>query len=187
MVKFFKKIKKFKILTKTPYQTKKLGKILAGEFLKTSRKRVLVFGLIGDLGGGKTTFLQGFAKGLKIKEKILSPTFVIMKKFKIQHPASKRGPRKWEGGRDARPSRVLGGPVLGWVGVQYLIHIDCYRIKKPKEILNLGFKEIISDPKNIVTIEWADHIRTILPKSTILIKFNFIDKHTRKITLKYTG
>ncbi|MBZ9569530.1 tRNA (adenosine(37)-N6)-threonylcarbamoyltransferase complex ATPase subunit type 1 TsaE [Patescibacteria group bacterium] len=173
MVKFFKKIKKFKILTKTPYQTKKLGKILAGEFLKTSRKRALVFGLIGDLGGGKTTFLQGFAKGLKIKEKILSPTFVIMKKFKIQHPASKRGPRKWEGG--------------GWVGVQYLIHIDCYRIKKPKEILNLGFKEIISDPKNIVTIEWADRIRTILPKSTILIKFNFIDKHTRKITLKYTG
>ena len=83
MVKFFKKNKKFKILTKNPSQTKRLGKILAGELLKVSRKRALVIGLIGDLGGGKTTFLQGLAIGLGIKKRILSPTFVIMKKFKV--------------------------------------------------------------------------------------------------------
>ncbi len=94
---------KFQYLTTTPRQTKKLGEILAKEVLtphhffkkgdsykkrmKSGRgqKRALIIGLEGDLGGGKTTFLQGFAKGLGIKEKILSPTFVIVKKFRIQN------------------------------------------------------------------------------------------------------
>lgn len=156
MVKFFKKNKKFKILTKNPSQTKRLGKILAGELLKISRKRALVIGLIGDLGGGKTTFLQGLAKGLGIKQKILSPTFVIMKKFKV-------------------PVSSIQYPVSNFY------HIDCYRIKKPKEILNLGFKEIISDSKNIVVIEWADRVVKILPKNTKILKFEFVDKKIRKI------
>lgn len=178
MVKFFKKNKKFKILTKNPSQTKRLGKILAGELLKISRKRALVIGLVGDLGGGKTTFLQGLAIGLGIKKRILSPTFVIMKKFKVPASASSFAKasedKKASAGKQSLKFKVF-------------YHIDCYRIKSPKEILNLGFKEIISDSKNIVVIEWADRIRTILPRSTILIKFNFIDKHTRKIILKCMG
>ncbi|GAH10373.1 unnamed protein product [marine sediment metagenome] len=71
--------------------------------------------------------MQGFSKGLGIKEKILSPTFVIMKKF-----------------------QVPGKKIVHW-----FYHIDCYRIRKPKELSDLGFKEIISNPKNIVAIEWA--------------------------------
>ncbi|MBZ9578669.1 tRNA (adenosine(37)-N6)-threonylcarbamoyltransferase complex ATPase subunit type 1 TsaE [Patescibacteria group bacterium] len=159
MVKFFKKNKRLEVLTKSPTQTKKLGKILAGEFLKTSRKKALVLGLIGDLGGGKTTFLQGFARGLGIKEKILSPSFVIMKKFRVP---------------------VANIPCQ----ISNFYHFDCYRIEKPKEILNLGFKEIISDPRNIVTIEWADHITKILPKDTKILKFKFVDRKTRKITIE---
>ena len=34
--------------------------------------------LKGDLGSGKTTFVQGLAKGLDVKENITSPTFVIL-------------------------------------------------------------------------------------------------------------
>ena len=64
-------------------QTQKIGRVLAKEILKTPlRKKARVLGLTGNLGGGKTTFLQGFAWGLRIKEKINSPTFVIMKRFK---------------------------------------------------------------------------------------------------------
>lgn len=37
--------------------------------------------LSGNLGGGKTTFVQGLARGLGIKEKITSPTFVIIKEY----------------------------------------------------------------------------------------------------------
>jgi len=151
-----------KYLTTAPRQTKKLGEILAKEILKTKpRKDAFLLGLEGDLGGGKTTFLQGFAKGLGIKQKILSPTFVIMKKFKIRVNSCSNS-----------------------CGFVYFYHIDCYRIEKPKEILDLGFKEIISDPQNIVAIEWADRIRKIMSKNTIWITFQFINKNKRKIAIK---
>ena len=42
-----------------------------------------VIGLVGDLGAGKTVFVKGLALGLGIKEKITSPTFVILKKYDI--------------------------------------------------------------------------------------------------------
>jgi len=136
-------------LTTSPAQTKKLGERLAKEVLKKKlEKTAFVIGLTGELGGGKTTFLQGFAKGLGIKEKILSPTFVIMKKF------------------------------------NNFYHIDCYRIKKTKELLDLGFKGIIKNPKNIVVIEWADRVKKIMPKSALWIGFEFINEKERKITIR---
>ena len=60
-------------------------------------------------------------------------------------------------------------------------HLDCYRIKKPKEILGIGFEEIIKNPHNIVVIEWADRIKKILPKESLIIRFKFINQNTRKI------
>ncbi len=147
---------KFKYLSKSPSKTKKLGEILAKKIAKIKNlSKAQALGLEGDLGGGKTTFLQGFAKGLGIKEKITSPTFVIMKKFHVPCPK-----------------------------LQVFYHVDCYRIQKPKEILNLGFKEIISNPRNIVAIEWADKIKKILPKNTTWLKFEFIGKNKRKIIIR---
>lgn len=135
-------------ITKNSSQTKKLGENLAKKILKLPQKKnALVIALSGDLGTGKTTFVQGFAKGLGVKEKITSPTFVLMKKFKNFY------------------------------------HIDCYRIYEAKEIFNIGFKEIISEPKNIVAIEWVEKIEKILPKNIIKIKFKFISKNTRRINL----
>jgi len=46
----------------------------------------------------------------------------------------------------------------------------------------LGLKEIISQP-NLVVIEWAEKIKKILPKDTFWIKFEYLDKDKRKITL----
>lgn len=60
-------------------QTKQLAK----RFAKKSAFKV--FALIGELGSGKTTFVQGFAKGLGVKEKVISPTFILIR----QHPFSK--------------------------------------------------------------------------------------------------
>jgi len=37
--------------------------------------------LYGGLGSGKTTFVQGLAKGLKIKQRIISPTFIIIRSY----------------------------------------------------------------------------------------------------------
>ncbi len=135
-------------LTNSSIQTQKLAKVLAKEILKSpKRKKAVVLALVGNLGSGKTTFIQGFAKGLGIKEKINSPTFVIMKRF-----------------------------------VNFY-HFDCYRTGSSKEILDLGFKKIIADPKNIVAVEWADQIKKIMPKDCLRLKFKFIDQKTREINI----
>ena len=67
------------IITKNYQETQKAGELLAKEIKKTP----LVVALEGNLGAGKTTFIQGMAKGLGIQEQITSPTFVIMKKYAI--------------------------------------------------------------------------------------------------------
>jgi tRNA threonylcarbamoyl adenosine modification protein YjeE len=148
-----------RLLTNSPGQTQKLAQTLAKDILKSKlKKAAFVIALQGELGGGKTTFLQGLAKSLGIKEKILSPTFVIIKRFKIRKKSC---------------------------DFENFYHIDCYRIQKPKEILDLGVKEVILNPKNIVAIEWADRIKKILPQNTIVFKFKFIGKLKREITFNH--
>lgn len=147
-------------LSNSPSQTKKIGENLAKKLLRTSKKKALVVALEGDLGGGKTTFFQGLAKGLGIKKKVLSPTFVVMRRFQIPK-----------------------GKTISQF--QHFYHIDCYRIKKPRDVLVLGFKEIISNPRNIVGIEWADQVKRILPKDKISLKFQFVDKNKRRIITNF--
>jgi len=135
-------------LTFSPKETEKLGKSLARRII--SKKTVI--GLTGELGGGKTTFVKGLAKGLEIKGKILSPSFVIFRRYKTK-----------KGGN--------------------FYHFDCYRVKKGKELLTLGFKDIISGSKNIVLIEWAGRIKKIMPKDALWIDFEYINKKQRKISI----
>jgi tRNA threonylcarbamoyladenosine biosynthesis protein TsaE len=142
-----------KYITTSYKETQKLGEDFAKELLKLSLKnslnsRGVVLVLYGNLGGGKTTFLQGFAKGLGVKEKILSPTYVVMKRFNSFY------------------------------------HFDCYRLKDEKDVLELGWKEIISNPKNIIAIEWPERIKKVLPKNTIKIKFKTIKDNEREISFK---
>ena len=128
------------MISKSPRDTKELAKKLAG----SSRKRI--FALVGDLGSGKTAFVQAFLRALGIKQRITSPTFLIFRKF--QNPNSK---------------------------FQTAYHVDCYRLDNPKELLKLGFREILADKNNIVLVEWADKIKELLPKETQWIYF----KHGR--------
>lgn len=137
-----------KYLTNSPRQTKKIGFVLAETLKKCSRKKALALGLEGDLGGGKTTFLQGFARGLGVKSRILSPTFIIIRR------------------------------------VNDFYHIDCYRLQGSKELLSLGFKKIVANPKNIVVIEWADRVRKIIPQDATWVKFEFVGRNKRRIVVK---
>ncbi len=59
------------------YDTRKIALKLA------KKEQGRVFALTGELGAGKTIFVQGFAKGLGIKEKMISPTFVLIRQYKI--------------------------------------------------------------------------------------------------------
>lgn len=56
----------------SPERTRELGRLLAAHV----RPGDLVL-LTGELGAGKTTFVQGLARGLGVPGRVLSPTFVI--------------------------------------------------------------------------------------------------------------
>ncbi len=142
------------IVTNSSQETKKAGMELAAAIKKgrANPKRALVIALEGDLGSGKTTFIQGLAIKLGVKENVLSPTFVIQKDFPLSQKKYKN-----------------------------LFHIDAYRLKKPEELLELGFNDLIKNPENIIVIEWADKVKKILPKNIIRINFKNLGGDKRKI------
>lgn len=99
------------IKTKSAKETGAFARKLAVDL--ANRKGPLVLALRGDLGAGKTTFTQSFAKALGVKKRILSPTFLIMKRFPL-----KAG------------------------NFQNLYHIDAYRIKA-QDLKKLDISEIL--------------------------------------------
>lgn len=135
--------------------TKKMAENLMSEIHRGDRKHALVIGLFGDLGSGKTTFMQFLGASLGIKDKILSPTFVIEKIYKIDHE-----------------------------NFDHLIHIDAYRVDDEKELVTLGWSEISRNPRNIICIEWADKVLGLLPKDLVRLKFSHHDEESRLISLE---
>lgn len=69
--------------TKSPEETEKLAGFLLKKLLKNDHKNALVIALEGELGAGKTVFVKGIAKALKLKVKVKSPTFNLMKHYKM--------------------------------------------------------------------------------------------------------
>ena len=124
--------------------------------LRPSERGATVIGLQGDLGSGKTAFVQSIAKIFGVAEYVTSPTFVIQKRYKINNSNHNE--------------------------FKNLIHIDAYRLDSGEELLNLGWREILSNPKNIIFIEWSERVAEILPPNTMKLHFKFIDNKTREIS-----
>lgn len=143
------------IVTKNARETKKVAALLAEEILKKklSGSHALVIGLVGELGSGKTTFAQGFAKGLGIKESVLSPTFVLIKHYALKKL------------------------------FKTFIHVDCYRLDDPKELVPLGWHDLVTNPENLILIEWADRVTSILPSRLVTLFFRYLDETTRIIAI----
>lgn len=111
---------------------------------KSNTPKALIVGLSGHLGAGKTAFVKMVAKALGITESITSPTFVIMKNYEINS-------ENWE----------------------TLVHIDLYRLEKPEEIKALNLEKIVSNPKNLIMIEWPEHVGF---KTDLQINFKALEK-----------
>jgi len=118
-----------------------------------------VFLLNGDLGAGKTSFLQGLGSGLGIKTRINSPTFNILKLYKAR--ASKDD------------ARLLN-----------FCHIDAYRLNSGKDLENIGLSDYLEDKKTVTAIEWADRVKSIWPKSYTKINLEISGEETRRIILE---
>lgn len=64
-------------------ETQKLGEKFAKDIVKRHPTGAVLIALRGELGSGKTTFVQGLAKGFRIKRRIISPTFLIVRSYKL--------------------------------------------------------------------------------------------------------
>ncbi|OGH21625.1 MAG: tRNA (adenosine(37)-N6)-threonylcarbamoyltransferase complex ATPase subunit type 1 TsaE [Candidatus Levybacteria bacterium RIFCSPHIGHO2_01_FULL_41_15] len=154
-------------ITNNSKETQRLAEsfIFRSEILLRRTKTPRVFALFGELGSGKTTFVQGLAKGLGIKKRIISPTFIIVRNYKIRNkiydlPAGKAGLR-----------------------FKNFFHVDLYRLESKNDIEGLGLEEIINDSENIIAIEWAEKIKSLLPKNRYDIRFEHLSQNKRKIII----
>lgn len=111
---------------------------IADDFIKNispKSDKAFVVGLSGNLGAGKTAFTKCIAKSLGVGETVTSPTFVIEKIYELENQK-----------------------------FSYLIHIDAYRLESGEELLNLGWQRIISNPKNLILIEWPEKVSSVVPE-----------------------
>lgn len=138
-----------KYLTKSPAETKSLAAKIA-KHLKGSE----VLGLIGELGSGKTVFIQGLAEALGVRKTVNSPTFILMKIYDLRKAID---------------------------DIRQLVHVDAYRINNYRELLDIGLGEYLNKKNNLVVIEWADKVKKILPKNSILIYFLYGSKPNQRI------
>lgn len=94
------------IATNSPQETQRLGRCL-GPALQCGD----VIALHGDLGAGKTCFVQGLAVGMEVTGRVSSPTFIIMRRH--------------------TPGRSEAS----------LYHVDAYRLTSGEELWEMGIED----------------------------------------------
>lgn len=136
---------------------KNLGE-LAVEVLQLVKEKkgegARIIALNGDLGAGKTTFVQALGQALGVAEDITSPTFTIMKGYETTDET-----------------------------FAHLIHMDAYRIESEEELRPLRFAEISSTPHTLVCIEWARLVAGALPQEALHLTFSVVDETTRTVQI----
>ncbi len=111
------------------YSPKQL-RVLAAELLP-DLLRARVGLLSGELGAGKTTFVQGVAEALGVDRPVRSPTYTLINEYPVTHP-----------------------------DIDHLIHVDLYRLDHvdAAERAQLGIDEWLDRPRTLVLIEWPERL-----------------------------
>ena len=127
----------------------------AGRFVRQlipHESRATIIALSGDLGAGKTTFTQALARALGVTDEVVSPTFVIQKRYPLEGQVFKN-----------------------------LVHVDAYRLEDVEELRALGWDELTADAENIIVIEWPEHVVGALEGDEHPLRFTYINQDLRDI------
>lgn len=115
--------------TTTPEETKQIG----AKFARELSGGEVVF-LRGDLGSGKTTFVQGLARALGYEGPVRSPTFTLVNVYPTDHPTIRR-----------------------------IVHVDLYRLEEVSELTPLALEEYL-DAGTVMLVEWPDLLKPLFQK-----------------------
>lgn len=137
--------KTWQILSQSSEDTEKIG-----EQIGANLRGGEVLELTSDVGGGKTTFTRGLARGAGSKDRVASPTFTVSKQY------------------DAPKCTI--------------VHYDFYRLEDPG-IMRMELAETMSEPSNVVVIEWSDIVQGVLPEKRVQIRFVSNGDEAREVIL----
>ena len=120
------------------------AKRFAHELVPQQKGATLVT-LTGELGAGKTAFVQATAKALGVVDAVTSPTFVLEKIYTFGHPMSE---------------------------FKRLVHIDAYRLEREKDLGPLRFDELMRDRENLIMLEWPERVGLDTGDVAIALRIN---------------
>lgn len=109
--------------------------------------------LSGPLGAGKTTFVKGVAKGLGVRERVTSPTFVMV-----------------------REHRCVDGPI------RTLHHADVYRVERLDEVIDLALGELVEESA-VAIVEWGELAASVFGRDVVTIDFLIDDREGRTLVV----
>lgn len=112
--------------------------------------------LKGELGSGKTTFVQGLAQALGVKDKVTSPTYIIGAEYEA-------------GGKGE---------------IRRLVHVDLYRLSEEEAGREAAVKEMLdsADKEDRVTVvEWADRLGQNVPAGAKEIMFRHGERKDERV------
>lgn len=112
-----------------------------------------VFAFHGDMGAGKTTFINALARALGVEDDVTnSPSFSIVNEYRSDTTA------------------------------ELIYHFDLYRLENLEEALDIGIEDYF-DSGAICLIEWSDIVNDILPNDTVDVYITENPDGTRTVKL----
>lgn len=143
------------IISHSPDQTRHIGFHLG----RLARPGDVIL-LVGQVGAGKTTLVQGIARGLDVRDYVQSPTFALAAEH-AGHTAE---------GKDIA-----------------LYHLDFYRLEGADDLDSFGYEEYLDDHDAIVAIEWPERLPPALLDTYLLIELRHLSDSKRRLMFRPNG
>ncbi len=143
---------RFDVRTETADETRAVGASLA-HLLKAGDMVILV----GDLGAGKTTLVQGLGAALGVRGRVTSPTYIVSRVHRSQ-----------EAGPD-------------------LIHVDAYRVEDDLDMETVDLEASLEDSVTVVEWGQGKADRLSADRFELTLQFDGEDEDARKISLVALG